>query len=485
MPAVNKKKAVCICLLFFLGALWAEENTPSTNDTSLRDDELMGLLGEDSPADVPLVVDSASIENQTLADAVNKKSVTFNGSLDSRSSYSMSRDYFFGKSNAYNKNAISSYVQGDFSADARLGKGFKGYVSGRVYYSPFASIQQNITYNPGGFNPGLSTNYSLENTFFSLQEFFIDLNVQRYVYMRLGKQVLQWGRGYLWNPTDLVNTEKKNFFDLNASRSGAYGAKLHIPFGSKVNWFTFGDLSGATNFDRVAGASKFEALLNNTEVSVSGWWKKNKHSVFGADLSTRIPGADINFTAEASLSYGNNKQKVKRKVYATNIAGTDYILTNYVPYKENKDWTPAVCAGLGRSFTVGGKEDRLAVHAELFYNGAGYTNNIFRQVASDYTNSAVTAQLLSGYYIPLYHSRYYAALFFSFSDFIVSDLTMSMNFVGNIDDQTVTTVLGLGYSPVYNLLIGLNISGYYGRGNGEFTFNGQALKPELYVQLTF
>ncbi len=63
----------------------------------------------------------------------------------------------------------------------------------------------------------------------TLKEFFADGNYKYKVYVRFGKQNLKWGRGYLWNPTDLISQDRKDFGDMDARREGVYGLKMHIP----------------------------------------------------------------------------------------------------------------------------------------------------------------------------------------------------------------------------------------------------------------
>jgi hypothetical protein len=47
------------------------------------------------------------------------------------------------------------------------------------------------------------------------------------VYFRAGKQVAQWGRCYLWNPTDLINVEKP-FYSEDIFARGNLRLKMSI-----------------------------------------------------------------------------------------------------------------------------------------------------------------------------------------------------------------------------------------------------------------
>ena len=50
-----------------------------------------------------------------------------------------------------------------------------------------------------------------QDTTLLIKEVFVDFNLANTVYFRAGKQVLKWGTGYFWNPTDLINIEHRSF----------------------------------------------------------------------------------------------------------------------------------------------------------------------------------------------------------------------------------------------------------------------------------
>jgi hypothetical protein len=102
----------------------------------------------------------------------------------------------------------------------------------------------------------------------------MDFNLKNKIYFRTGKQVLQWGRCYLWNPTDFVNIDKQTFLTRIGYREGTNGIKLHIPFGTKYNFYNFLNFTDAQEFGDQSLASKFEFLIENTEMAFSVFTKK-------------------------------------------------------------------------------------------------------------------------------------------------------------------------------------------------------------------
>ena len=107
-----------------------------------------------------------------------------------------------------------------------------------------------------------------------LRELFMDFNFNRSIYFRIGKQVLQWGRCYFWNPTDLINVERNSFVEKIGSREGVYGARLHVPFGTIANIYSFINIQSVNRIDSISGSVKFEYLLGRSEMALRSGEKR-------------------------------------------------------------------------------------------------------------------------------------------------------------------------------------------------------------------
>lgn len=190
---------------------------------------------------------------------------------------------------------FNDYIKGVINLDATFSP------SGSSYTQNLGSDSQN---DLGGGDDPLDV---------SVNEAFFDTNLGDKVFLKTGKQVLQWGRGFLFNPTDLINRERKNVLDMNANREGTYGIKAHIPFGVKYNIYSFLDFGNDEDFDYFAYALKFEILLDKTELSVSAWNGEDGDPVFGFDFSSRLKTVDI--FGELSLSSKETIQTPKSTSY--------------------------------------------------------------------------------------------------------------------------------------------------------------------------
>lgn len=325
---------------------------------------------------------------------------------------------------------------------------------------------------------------NLETTYLSqrkatevaLRELFFDFNYARRVYFRTGKQVLQWGRCYLWNPTDLINIEKKPFIRKIGYREGAYGMKFHAPFGTKYNIYGFIDTGNASYEEDIGGALKFEFLLGGTEMAFSGWAKNNYNGVFGYDISSRL--GDIDIAGEASASYGDNTRHIREQSGVLDI------------YRKTGEWIPRASVNLSKGFRVGNFNDRLTVTSEFFYNHTGYEDDVFGDgtvyafstpVGLSMTGTKREYLLGNGLYDPNYSSKYYGALFISLGRFIITDMTLNANYIRNCNDGSGILSTGVSYKDLNDLSAGLLVNSYIGPGEREYTYSG----AKCDVQATF
>lgn len=317
-----------------------------------------------------------------------------------------------------------------------------------------------------------------------LRELFLDFDLHKRLYIRTGKQVLQWGRCYFWNPSDLINVERRAFVERAGSREGVYGTRLHMPFGTRANLYGFWDVENAQTFEQTRGSFKAEMVFGGTETALSVWKSQGLDPVFAWDASTRI--ARWSVAGEAAFF---PEGFVSR-----------YQIHNDTLYEiPNKAFTPRAVLSIGRTFDVLEVQERLRVQYELYYNGLGYSENPGKEthfyawerpIAVD---SARTVQR-GPKALWLYYSgnteayslgRYYAAFFTSFSRFFFQDLSLSCNGVMNLVDHSWMLATGLDYTTLHSLhfqLLALRTGGEY---PAEMTYSGQNWRIQGTVEYSF
>ncbi len=454
--------------------------------TGDSEDEIFGGGDTVTPGD--------KVKDDTLHSTMEKKSVTLTGFLNSRTSVNYKRASILRDIQVVDNSNFLSYFQSNFGLDVRLVKGIRGYFNLSADYYPAGLPQSRVFQVPLAYLgiPAYFTKVDLmvaekANAVFSINEVFLDVNIARRVYFRIGKQVVKWGVGYLWTPTDLVNIEKKNILDSSQVRQGSYGLKIHVPFGTRANIYSFINMNNARHLSDISMANKVEVLFLNTEMALSVLLKNHNVPVYGFDFTSRVFTLDIH--GEASLSYGDNTRRIRD--YPWYITGLFQSLslqamymfpgkTDLMDYRVRGKWIGKASFGFGRGFEVLDVKDRIRFDVEAFYNHAGYDRNMFEKDL--YT---VGYFLSSGLYTPNYYGRYYAGLFITIRQMFVEELSSMVNCVVNIQDQSSIVSGMITYAPFYDLTLNLMVNGFVGKTNREYTLYGNYFTTELSVKLVF
>jgi hypothetical protein len=451
-----KKYLIAIALAVCLGGLgaFAQAEAPAADQppaappaagqqgaTSSSEDEFFGSAGVEAKQG------AAEKPNAAEAVEVEKEKLGFSGQLQSLSAYTVTRNFVQGTAGV-NDNTFANTVMGDFLVDARLPKSYRMFMDLNINYVPTGvPVPETFSGFPG---PGTLTLVQNQTTLLDIKEVFVDFNFANTVYFRAGKQVLQWGTGYFWNPTDLINVSHKSFTNLNALLDGVFGLRGDVTFTPSFHLYTFINLNGVQDLTDVAYAARTEFLAGKAELGLVGWYEYNKIPVFGADLTMPLFW-ELNMTGEASLSYGDNQQK-----YDT--SGNAYSVSSQL--------VPKVDLGLSRTFDAFNVQDRVSVMTEFFWNSDGYNQNMFQDLTGLNLNT-----FYSTYYHAGYYGQYYGALFISIGSFGLTNMTLSLDGLCNFSDMSAIALVGLSYEPVSNFTLQVQVGSYLGANNGEYTIS--------------
>ena len=430
-------------------------------------------------ADSSSLVDSAKVVNTQVAKsgAEEKKGVGFSGTVYAYGNPSLGRTWF--DSPAILNASFDSRIVGNAFIDVRLIGGAKAFADLQSAFVPTPSFASLDPSNLGRPDSGMV---------FDAPELFVDANIKKNAYFRAGKQVLQWGPCNFWNPTDLVNVEHKTFLLKQGQREGTYGLKIHVPYKTLFNFYSFIDANNAATIDSLAAAVKAEVLLGRTEMALSAWGKKGKIPVVGYDLTSQL--FNVQIAAEASLRNG------------CDMVTLDSTLSNMTTLGNR--WFPRIALGLTKFMPLAGVADRLTLSAELYYNHAGYDTNFFNNPAvirnihptlpldtaqrhADLLRMPWLADPLnfSRLYEPNSYSKYYAAIFGSISRFILDDMTFSCNAIGNLQQKCFVVSTGVDYQSLNDFVFGVSLNAFLGPKNTEYTFSGNGLMVQLRTGIIF
>jgi len=134
---------------------------------------------------------------------------------------------------------------------------------------------------------------TIETPSFKVNELYADLNFGDVFFLRLGKQRLSWGAGYVYNPSDPVNPPK----DPTASRAvregvSALKAELMSEAATLMAFAVLHDEIDETGF----GAKLSTSALPNSDIAVSGYWSPSQSWTTALNASVApfydLPGWD-------------------------------------------------------------------------------------------------------------------------------------------------------------------------------------------------
>ena len=302
---------------------------------------------------------------------------------------------------------------------------------------------------PGYTQPQQIVLLQNQTTLLDIKEVFVDFNFDNNaIHFRAGKQVLKWGTGYFWNPTDLINVSHINFLNLNALLDGVFGLRTDVTFSPQFHLYTFLNLNNVSDLTYLAYAARTEFLVGQVEFGFSGWYQYNKIPVFGTDITMPLFW-ELNLTGEASVSYGDSIQKLD---------------TSGVPYSVSNQLVPKVDIGLNRTFDVLNVVNRLNVMVEFFWNSDGYSQNMLQSLSQ-----VNLLNFESNYYHTGYYGQYYGAFFVSIADFGLPNMTLSLDGLMNFSDSSAIALVGLSDSPVNDFTLQVQLGSYLGPNNAEYT----------------
>lgn len=415
----------------------------------------------------PTVTSIEKVTDDNLAESTDKESINFTGSINSRNSYSMNRDWLTGNNLSTAQNTLSNQLQNNLLVEARARRGTKAIVNlVNNVYAQGRNEQRTFTDQTTGAVSRVNETVYADYRF---TEAFVDANIARSVYFRAGKQVLVWGRGFFWNPSDVINAELRSATDAFQFREGTYGLRAHVPVGTLLNFYSFTGVGRSARAEDLLQSFKAEVAFKRAEIAAGVIVQQKKVPTYILEASTRF--FTLDWRAEATYAYGDNFQRIDPVTF-TLLNPTTFQLRDQHVFKG--------VLGFGRSFEVFDVADRLTINVEYFYNGAGYSDSVFAQSA------AVRGYFVSnGLYRANFYGMHYAGLFVSYAKFLLPEMTLGLNGFGNLSDKTFVFSQSLAYNPLFNFTITWQNNFFTGASNGEYTVSGLGWYTEISGRVRF
>jgi hypothetical protein len=385
---------------------------------------------------------------------------------------------------------LSAPLQLDGYLDGRPNDRIRVFVDSRLLYDPTKdqfsnstnanslAVQNLQTQSTNTGSNALGTSTTPNNPQVVLDQVWLKFDIDRTVFVTVGKQHEKWGTSRFWNPTDFLSTQKRNPLLPYDLRLGNYMAKFELPLESKkTNIYAIGLFDNpepSSTLGQMGVALRAETLLGNAEAGIDAVFRGGATPTYGADISAPVGAFDI--YAEAACITGG------QTVYqGTSLTPGEDISTGLQTTSLNG---PDLEVSGGVSHDFAWKEDRQAtVGVEYFYNEDGYNN------ASPYP-----ALIFTGNYQPFYTGKNYGAIYLT-AEGPDADKHTSYTFstLSNLSDKSFISRADLQWRVLTYLTFETYVDGHYGAPGGEFNFalatpqlvSGTTAIPAINVPATY
>lgn len=253
-----------------------------------------------------------------------------------------------------------------------------------------------------------------------IEELFADISPTDTLFMRVGKQTLNWGVGYFFSPANLLNLSHVDPESPEKELVGPVSLKVNRPF-KKNNLYAYAIVpEGVREIEDLSAAVKYEWVVGRSEIGYGSVLHQDQGLAGMTTWTMSI--YDFSFFAEGVLQYEWD-------------AGFDANL--------EETFFPQAVLGISYAWKADESERSFSLTGQYYYNGA---------------EGAVPA--------PAYSGEHYAALRgrFGFTD----ELSLETFWLGGITDGSGIIEPSLNLDLIEELRISAGVPYTYGQAGDEF-----------------
>jgi hypothetical protein len=309
---------------------------------------------------------------------------------------------------------------------------------------------------------------------FELREMFADFDVSDRVFLRAGKQTVNWGVGRFFSPANLINLESIDPENPEDELVGPVALKAQLPFGANnlTGYLVMEDVESPIE---VAIGTRYEFLVRDYEVTTGGVFQLDGPWAAMATTTGAIEGV----TVFAEAVFEGNSDKVF-------VVETPSGLST-----EKRPEAVYFSSTFGARASYSNEDDTFSVAGtvQYFFNGLAYGDpDLLAARAAELPPLFVPSRD-----IPLRatdlreRSRHNAAASLRFSDLAGSEFTPSLFWIGSLSDGSGFGTASLRYGGIDHFTPSATYRYVYGAQGAEYSPSGpsHSLKVGLSVSGTF
>ena len=311
---------------------------------------------------------------------------------------------------------------------------------------------------------------------FDLREAFADIDIDNAVFIRAGKQTINWGVGFFFSPANLINLETIDPENTGAELAGPVALKAQVPLGID-NFTGYMILDEIESGNDIGLAARYEFLAGGYEFTVGGVWRNENPWALMATVSGNIQGIDY---IEDVAVFG--------EVVVEGNSGKTFIVEDS---SNPLGYSTEAADSLYFSATVGARADyttdddlyTISGSAQYFFNGLGYADpSVFvdepQVVGAFLGQGALTPSDL------IERGQHYAAINISSPDIAESGFTPGLLWLGNLSDGSGFVNTSVSYNEIDNFTPGLSYRYNYGAEGAEYSPMGDSHSLKLTLNIS-
>ena len=494
---------------------------PADNDETISFDDFDSMFETDSMVE-EIDEEEASADLSSVEEFLVSEGVEFGGSFSGSLSSSFDYDYLW--TSDFNitdpDQSMTPSVSADLFFDARPESNYRvfgklGFASATGTEQDLASLipEGGITFQTGTDEEGNTTITTVDEEDvdpndpdqttitpddaenaqggtstalnISVKELFADFNWDDRMFFRFGKSTIEWGVGYFWSPSDVLNLTAIDVEDPTAEREGPVSLKIHYPFDIN-NAYLYLITENVDEPLDTAIASKVEFVIGNTEFGVGAYYQRDLAPRAVATVSTSI--GDFAVFGEGVASWGSDRVFVRpSKDQSAAEEDEEDDLRLVLDTYEVTD-RPFFSATVGTNYMHDFEDDAgsLMLVGQYFYNGEGYNSDVpglleaayrLNQNAGENGLALDAADQPDNYEDPpdlgtgdiTNFGRHYAGAMISWSSIFDTDLSFSTLAIANLSDLSGMVIPTFTYRIIDYVSIAAGMRMTFGEEGDEYT----------------
>lgn len=350
---------------------------------------------------------------------------------------------------------LSMPLQFDLFLDARPSDRVRGFVDQRVLYDSSKDSYSRPTAGKTAASLAPAST-APNNPQTVLDQAWIKFDIERKVFVTIGKQHLKWGTSKYWNPTDFLSSQRRDPLVPYDLRLGESMAKFELPIESKkTNLYAVGLFNNpepASTLGQLGLALRAESVFGETEIGLDLVSRGNRTPSYGADVSSSLGPLDVYAEAALLTSAVDPKYTLTG---APLTAGADVTTL----YTSNVSSDSFVQTSGGASYSFAWTENRVAsIGVEYFHNPLGYDGP-----------GVYPLLLFFNQYQPFYLGRDYAALYVTAEGpDAQKNTSYTFSTLSNLSDKSFMSRLDFRWRTLTYLTFESFFAVHYGHEGSEF-----------------